>query len=109
MRAPEAHRLSDVVIAQEVDIDYTASVAGVIIPGKWLQACVDAHLKLGVEPTGRRRAAFDVADEGGDNCAVGRAGESWSKTWRNGAAPARTSSSHPARLSGSAIVTAWTN
>lgn len=68
--AKQAAELSAVVLAQEVDIDYTASVAGVIIPGAWLQACVDAHVKLGVEITGKRRAAFDVADEGGDNCAV---------------------------------------
>jgi hypothetical protein len=68
--AEQKRKLSAVVLAQEVDIDYTASVAGVIIPAAWIRAAVDAHLKLGVKVTGERRSAFDVADEGGDLCAV---------------------------------------
>ena len=40
----------------------------VIIKRKWLNACVDAHLKLGFEPTGQRRIGFDIADDGGDRC-----------------------------------------
>lgn len=68
--AEQKRKLSAVVLAQEVDIDYTASVAGVVIPAAWIRAAVDAHLKLGVRITGERRSAFDVADEGGDMCAV---------------------------------------
>jgi hypothetical protein len=34
------------VLAQEVDIDYAASVEGVLIPSAWVQAAVDAHIKL---------------------------------------------------------------
>ena len=41
---------------------------GVIIKRSWLNACVDAHLKLGFEPTGQRRIGFDIADDGGDRC-----------------------------------------
>lgn len=58
--------LDDVVLAQEVDINYSASVEGVLIPSTWVQAAIDAHIKLGIEPTGDRIAGLDVADEGKD-------------------------------------------
>jgi phage terminase large subunit len=77
--------LSPVVIAQEYDIDYSASVEGVVIPSAWVQSAIGALDKLGLKATGRRRAALDVADEGLDlNAMVGREGvllnrlESWS-------------------------------
>lgn len=56
--------LDPVTIAQEIDRSYTASVVGVLIPGEWVQACVDLDKKLGFEVRGERRAALDVADEG---------------------------------------------
>lgn len=59
-------RKSPAVIAQELDINYSASVEGVVIPNEWIQAAIDAHIKLGIEPTGKRRGALDVADEGRD-------------------------------------------
>lgn len=55
-----------VVTAQEVDRNYAASVDGVIIPGLWAQAAVDAHVKLGIEVTGIREGGLDVADLGQD-------------------------------------------
>lgn len=58
--------LDPVTVAQEIDIDYNASVEGVIIPSAWVQAAIDAHIKLGIEPTGERKGALDVADEGID-------------------------------------------
>ncbi len=58
--------LDDVVLAQEVDINYAASVEGVLIPSTWIQSAVDAHIKLNIEPTGTRIAGLDVADEGKD-------------------------------------------
>ena len=63
--------LDPVSLAQEVDIDFAASVEGVVIPSAWVQASIDAHVKLGIEPTGRRQASFDVADEGKDRNAAG--------------------------------------
>lgn len=58
-----------VLVAQEIDIDYSASVEGVLIPSAWAQAAVGAAKRLGLAPTGRRRGALDVADEGVDkNC-----------------------------------------
>ncbi|RJL71651.1 terminase [Acinetobacter radioresistens] len=77
--------LDDVVLAQEVDINYAASVEGVLIPSAWVQAAIDAHVKLGIEATGERIGGLDVADEGKDkNSFAGRHGivlqylESWS-------------------------------
>ncbi len=58
--------LDDVVLAQEVDINYAASVEGVLIPSTWVQLALDAHEKLGIDPTGDRIAGLDVADEGKD-------------------------------------------
>ncbi|RZG77062.1 terminase [Acinetobacter sp. WCHAc060033] len=58
--------LDDVVLAQEVDINYAASVEGVLIPSAWVQAAVDAHIKLDIRPSGERIGGLDVADEGKD-------------------------------------------
>lgn len=74
-----------VVIAQEIDMDYSASMEGIIIPSAWVAAALDAHIKLGIDPKGIRKAGFDVADEGSDkNALCGRYGilieylEQWS-------------------------------
>lgn len=58
--------LDDVVLAQEVDINYAASVEGVLIPSTWIQKAIDAHITLNIEPTGGRIGGLDVADEGKD-------------------------------------------
>jgi phage terminase large subunit len=62
----QVDRLDPVVVAQEIDINYSASVEGVLIPSAWIQAAIDAHKVLGIEPTGDRLGALDVADEGKD-------------------------------------------
>lgn len=62
--------LDDVVIAQEVDIDYAASAEGVLIPSKWIQSAIGAHIQLGFNPTGAWRGGFDIADGGKDKCAL---------------------------------------
>jgi hypothetical protein len=58
--------LDPVTLAQEVDMDFSASVEGIVVPSKWVQAAIGLHEFLGVEPTGARRGALDVADEGRD-------------------------------------------
>ena len=58
--------LDPVVVAQEVDLAYNASVEGIVIPAEWVQASIDLHIKLGIKPTGLRVGALDVADEGKD-------------------------------------------
>lgn len=64
------------VFAQEVDRDYAAAVEGVFIPSEWVKASIDAHIKLGITPSGKRRAGQDVADEGGDkNALIGMHGQ----------------------------------
>lgn len=52
--------LDPVIVAQEIDIDYSASVEGVCIPAVWVRAAIDLALK----PSGLRVAGYDVADEG---------------------------------------------
>jgi phage terminase large subunit len=77
--------LDPVTVAAELDINYSASVEGILIPSAWVQSAIDAHRVLGISPTGARRAALDVADEGKDlNAFVGVRGctleilEEWS-------------------------------
>ncbi|WP_414499559.1 PBSX family phage terminase large subunit [Zymobacter sp. IVIA_12111.31 C1] len=42
----------------------------VIIKRSWIMAAIDAHKKLGIEPSGTKRLGFDVADSGADKCAT---------------------------------------
>ena len=71
--AKQCEQLDPVTVAQEIDINYSASVEGVIIPSAWVQAAIGAHETLGIAPTGERRAALDVADEGADKNAFASA------------------------------------
>ena len=68
--AKQVEDYDPVVVAQEIDRDYQASVTGIVIPNEWVRACIDACEKLGIDPTGSRRAALDVADEGIDRNAM---------------------------------------
>lgn len=65
----QCEKYDPVVVAQEIDIDYMASVENVIIPAAWVVAAIDAHSRLGIKITGERMGAFDVGDQG-DNCAL---------------------------------------
>jgi len=42
-------------------------VSDSIIPTKWFDAAIDAHLKLGFKPSGAIVAAYDPSDEGADS------------------------------------------
>lgn len=42
----------------------------VIIKRSWVKAAIDAHVKLGIRPSGARRIGFDIADSGEDLCAT---------------------------------------
>ncbi len=68
--AKQCDILDEVTVAQEIDINFAASTTGIVIPAAWANACVDAHVKLDIEPTGARSAAYDVADEGPDKHAL---------------------------------------
>lgn len=58
------------VFAQEIERNYFAAVQGTMIDPEWFDAAVDAHIKLGIKPSGARMAGFDVADEGRDKNAL---------------------------------------
>lgn len=60
------------IVAQEIDLNFSASKSGILIPSDWVQAAVNAHVKLGIKPTGESRGALDVADEGIDLNAFGK-------------------------------------
>jgi phage terminase large subunit len=64
--AKQVAELDPVTVAQEIDIDYRGSVEGVLIESAWIQAAINAHVKLGIQPTGAKYAGLDVADEGKD-------------------------------------------
>jgi hypothetical protein len=64
--------LDAVVVAQEIDRDYSASVKGIVIPGAWVRAALDAREFLGIAPQGAKGITFDVADEGEDKNAAGQ-------------------------------------
>jgi phage terminase large subunit len=82
--------LDEVTVAQEIDIDYSASIEGIVIPAKWVAASLKleralADRGLELHRNGKRYAALDVADEGKNlNVFIGRQGsgifavESWS-------------------------------
>lgn len=38
----------------------------VVIKRSWVEVAIDAHIKLGIEPRGKKRIGFDIADDGGD-------------------------------------------
>lgn len=69
--AKQCARIDDpIIIAQEIDLDFNASVEGVLILPEWINASVDSHLKLGIKPTGKRILGADIADEGKDKNAT---------------------------------------
>lgn len=52
-----------------------ADSAKAIIKPKWIEAAVDAHIKLGFDAAGKRVMGFDVADDGEDaNATISRHG-----------------------------------
>jgi phage terminase large subunit len=56
-----------------------------VIKRSWIEASIDAHLKLGFEATGKHTVGFDVADDGEDACANVYAHGSvalWSDEWK---------------------------
>ena len=58
------------VFAQEVDRDYLSAVDNIIIKQEWIEAAIDAHVKLNIKPGIDRVAGQDIADGGGDKNAL---------------------------------------
>jgi hypothetical protein len=73
--AQKCLELDLITLAQEIDCSFTASSEGLLIPSIWVQASIDAHLRLGINVTGEKFAALDVGDQGMDrNAFAGRRG-----------------------------------
>ena len=70
----QKRELDEVIVAQEIDRDYNASQENVFIPAKWVNACIDAHKKLGWEASGAKVISFDPADVGDARAIAGRHG-----------------------------------
>lgn len=66
----QKHDLDPVTVAQEIDIDFAASIDGVLIPSAWVQSAIDADKKLNIDGSGAKLAALDVADLGKDSNAI---------------------------------------
>lgn len=56
----QTKKFDSVIIAQEIDLDYTASVEGIYIPGEWVRAAINLFLPA----VGRESAGLDVATSG---------------------------------------------
>ena len=54
------------VVAQEILLDYTASIEGIFIPALWVRAAIDLELPA----SGPIRAGMDIADEGSDKTVI---------------------------------------
>lgn len=75
--------LDPVVLAQEVDRSYTASVANALIPGDLVERAMSTRI-ADVEPYGELVFGVDVARFGDDRtCVVARRGRAvlWSESW----------------------------
>jgi phage terminase large subunit len=72
--AKQKAELDPVIVAQEIDRDYNASIEDSFIPAMWVAAAIDAHIKLGIEPVGIRVTGFDPADVGDAKACVTRWG-----------------------------------
>ena len=46
---------------------FNDGVEDALIQPEWFDACIDAHIKLGIEPKGIRMASHDPSDEGSDS------------------------------------------
>jgi hypothetical protein len=69
--------MDPVVFAQEIDASFYASAEGVLVPPQWVSSSIGLLERLGLEASGLKIAALDVADLGKDRCAwAGRYGNS---------------------------------
>ena len=63
----DRERMSPALFQHVWEGEYYDSVEDNIIPTEWFDAAIDAHKKLGFEPTGALIASHDPSDEGGDS------------------------------------------
>lgn len=58
------------IVAQEIDCNFSASADNVVIPSHMVQAAIGLAERLGLDLTGRRYCALDIADVGRDKNAL---------------------------------------
>ena len=63
----DRERMSPALFQHVWEGEYYDSVEDNIIPTEWYDAAIDAHVKLGFEPSGALIASHDPSDEGGDS------------------------------------------
>jgi phage terminase large subunit len=63
----DRERMSPALFQHVWEGEYYDSVEDNIIPTEWYDAAIDAHKKLGFEPSGALIASHDPSDEGGDS------------------------------------------
>jgi len=59
----------------------------VVIKRSWIEAAIDAHVKLNIEPSGAKKIGFDIADSGSDLCSqiyVHGMVALWGEHWKAG-------------------------
>jgi len=66
----EKGRLDPVILAQEIDRDYTASIEGITIPGIWIRAAI--NLQLPFDSMWDKVAGLDVSDSGKNQSVFGQ-------------------------------------
>lgn len=62
----QCYEQDPITVAQEIDVDYDASVDNILIPAKYIRACIDAHKVLGFGASGVKQVGFDIMDGGTD-------------------------------------------
>jgi hypothetical protein len=63
-----------ITVAQEIDRDPNASSTDAFIPAKWVNAAIDLHKLIKLEPIGIRATSFDPADVGDAKAVTSRHG-----------------------------------
>lgn len=82
MRALDEDDYNHVYLGQPLTND-----EAVIIKRSWVEASIDAHITLGIEPAGRHRVGFDIADDGDDLNALNHSHgivNFWGENWKGG-------------------------
>jgi phage terminase large subunit len=64
-RAEDEDEFNHIYLGVPLDDDDDA-----VIKRSWVMAAIDAHIALGIEPSGHKRIGFDVADSGADKNAT---------------------------------------
>ena len=84
--AEQKSKLDPITLAQEVDIDYSASVEGIMIPAAWVRAAIDLVDTMPELAVGPKVAGLDVGETTDKSCYTMREGVSVQRIEQWGAA-----------------------